>query len=100
MSTEHEHELRCRYERAAHAMQTGVQLELTRDGAAAAAASPKHLRVGINAVMADHGALAALLIRKGLISEEDYLQALVEGMEAEVGRYHKRLGLPNNVSLG
>lgn len=73
-----------RYERAAHAMQTGVAAEMGYDPRAT---EPKHLRVGVNSALVDSGALAGLLIRKGVITEEEYAAALADGMEAERDRY-------------
>lgn len=77
-----------RYHDAAHEMQTGVAMDQqlgSQDG------SPKHLRVGINSAMVDHGALVKLLIAKGVLTEEEYYQAIREGMEAEAVRYKKIL---------
>lgn len=51
----------------------------------------KHLRVGINTAHVDHAALAGLLIKKGIITQEEYMDALVEAMEAEVKRYEAHL---------
>lgn len=73
-----------RYLAAVHAMQTGV----AHDGERSAAnLEPKHLRVGINVALCDHAALVALLITKGVISEEEYLVAITDQMEVEVRRY-------------
>lgn len=77
-----------RWMAAAHAVQTGVAHEHelgSQDG------TPKHLRTGVNCAMADHGSLAKLLISKGLITEEEYIAALADGMEEEVKRYEERL---------
>jgi hypothetical protein len=77
-------------------MQTGVKIDHERgsqDG------SPKHLRVGVNAAMCDHGALVALLVAKGVISRVEYETAAADGMEREAERYRLRLGLAANVEL-
>ena len=79
-------ELTERYEKLAHAMQSGVEFSKDKSDQ-----EPKHLRVGINTSMSDHGALAKLMIDKGLITEEEYLQAIVEGMEREVEMYRQRI---------
>jgi len=79
---------RDRYLKAAHAMQSGVAAEHARgsdDG------SRKHLRVGINAAMVDHGGLVALLIAKGIITEAEYVKAIADKMEKEVADYERRL---------
>jgi hypothetical protein len=89
-------ENRERYEAAAHAMQTGVAYEMSTSPAAAAA-SPKHLRVGVNAAMSDQAGLAELLIRKGLITKEEYCEAVADSMEKERQRYQDRM--PANVTL-
>ena len=72
-----------RYNAAAHAMQSGVAYLM----ASTDAHTPKHLRVGVNTAHADLGSLARLLLSKGVITEEEYLTALAEGMEAEKARY-------------
>lgn len=79
---------RQRYYRALHAMQSGVRADHAnggRDG------SPKHLRTGVNAAVLGIGALAGLLIEKGLFTEAEYIKALADGMEAEKARYEKVL---------
>lgn len=97
MSTETDKQLEDRYHRATHAMQTGVALDHGRgsnDG------EPKHLRVGVNVALVDHGALVGLLIEKGVITRTEYLRAVAEGMEAEVRKYRELLGLDEKVKLG
>jgi|HubBroStandDraft_6_1064221.scaffolds.fasta_scaffold00184_15 hypothetical protein len=97
-----------RYRAAAHAMQSGVKLKMTREGVGdpdegyvpRGECSPKHLRVGINSAMSDHGALARLLIDKGVFTEEEYTEAIADGMEREVQFYRTELNLPDNVHLG
>jgi hypothetical protein len=77
-----------RYESAAHAMQTGVDLEHelgSKDG------SPKHLRVGINRGAVNIAALAKLLIAKGIITLDEYEKSAADEMERECERYTKRL---------
>lgn len=73
-----------RYVRAAHAMQTGVATEM---GWNPKPTEPKHLRVGVNSALVDSGSLAKLLIDKGLITEEEYVAAIADGMEHERDRY-------------
>lgn len=84
--------LKAEWHQLAHAMQTGVGFDQSTgsdDG------SPKHLRVGVNVALSDHGALVKLLIDKGLITEVEYMQAIVEGMRLEVQRYEKRMSEKN-----
>ncbi len=77
------------YEEALHAMQAGVSLEQGQGGSDG---TPKHLRVGLNACMCDHAALVKLLVKQGVIIEKDYMEAITDEMNAEVGRYEERLG--------
>lgn len=88
MNNEKRSELMARREAAAHRMQTGVAFE---HGRGSGDGSPKHLRVGVNTALVDHGALAKILIDKGIITEEEYLEAIVLGMEAEADHYAKRI---------
>lgn len=82
---------RVRYEMFGHAIQSGVALELELLGADEAAATPKHLRVGVNSAMVEHAALIDLLIKKGIISTHEYCAKLNEGMEVEARRYEREL---------
>lgn len=79
-----------RYSRAAHAVQTGVALEKERGSKDT---EPKHLRVGINLTKTDHAALVRLLIAKGILTEEEYYEAICESVEAEQHAYEERLGV-------
>lgn len=83
-----------RYNDAAHAMQTGVALEMARGDDAAgdqdAQRAHKHLRVGINSCMVTDAALANLLMRKRIITLEEYQEEVADQMEAEVQRYQER----------
>lgn len=90
-----------RYEGAAHAMQTGVQWELSHgDGRTFNA---KHTRVGINSAHVSVEALATLLIEKGVFTLEEYTKASADAMEREVARYEEMIngGLqgPGKVTL-
>lgn len=75
---------RIAYEKAAHAMQTGVAFLMERGDNAT---SPKHLRVGVNSAMVEHAALVRLLIGKGVITDEEYTHSLRLEMEAEAAHY-------------
>lgn len=77
-----------RYRAACHAMQSGVAGSHalgSTDG------SPKHLRVGVNVALTDHGSLVKLLFDKGVITQDEYEKAVADGMEAEVKRYEAHL---------
>lgn len=81
-------EKREKYLKLCHAMQTGVAFKMEKDNKDT---TPKHLRVGINAAMSDHAALVSLLVKKGVITEEEYYDALIESMEREVEMYRNKL---------
>ena len=84
-----------RYRKAAHAMQSGVKFLMESEPGLnypeSGECSPKHLRTGVNSALVDSGALAGLLIRKGLISEEEYFEVLAEIMEKDVKSYEEKL---------
>lgn len=82
-----------RYERALHAMQTGVKMLIDNQGTSSGEASPKHLRVGVNAAMIDAGAQVSLLIKKGIFTEEEYFQALAEFSERDQKSYEEKVAL-------
>jgi hypothetical protein len=77
-----------RYERAAHAVQSGVAAEQSRgseDG------TPKHLRVGIVLRRCESAVLARVLIAAGLLTEDGYIAMLADEVEKEVAEYEERL---------
>lgn len=77
-----------RYLAACHALQSGVAAEHargSRDG------EPKHLRVGVNTAKAEASGVARLLIAKGVFTEDEYVAAVADAMEAEVAAYEDRL---------
>ena len=76
------------YEEACRAVRSGVAAMI---GINPNKTSPKHLRVGINIALRDHGSLVGLLIKKGIITEEEYSEALTVGMNKEVEDYEKTL---------
>lgn len=86
-----------RYAQLAHAIQSGIEYdknEFEREH--------KHLRLGINTAHTDHAALVSLLMRKGVITEDEYWDALLESLEREVERYEKALSKAYgaNIKLG
>lgn len=89
-----------RYQALAHAVQTGAAQECALDDEAVAfnmrtassmPHSPKMLRTGVNMALVEGGALAQLLMDKGVITAEEYQGALIASLEAEVARYEARL---------
>lgn len=75
------------YRKYAHAIQTGAGylVEKTDSG------TPKQLRTGVDMSLVSNSALANLLISKGIISETDFWQALVNGVKDEVSRCEAEL---------
>ncbi len=90
-----------RYMAAAHAIQTGVAYTLEYDPSSG---TPKHLRTGLDLRAAEHGALARLLIAKGVFTEDEYLEAIVLAVEEEKRAYEERLkqhyGGKTKITLG
>lgn len=72
-----------RYQKAAHAMQTGVAMMMNYDDSH----TPKHLRTGINSALVTSQATARLMIEKGIITELEYYIAMADAMEEEVAHY-------------
>lgn len=104
-----EEELAVRYQRAAHAMQSGVmtdmqtsQLAERHDRSDPSGTGPKQLRTGVNSALVDSSALGKLLVEKGVIGREEYMRAMAEGMEAEQKRYEELLSerMKRKVTLG
>ena len=59
------------YEQAAHGVQAAIAFDI---GRGSTASTPKHLRVGVDMSKADMLGLAMLLISKGVITEEEYIE--------------------------
>ncbi len=88
-----------RYLKAAHAVQSGVAMEMNRNPGQS---SPKHLRTGLDTTKAEHSGLVKLLIDKGVITEPEYYKAMADAMETEKARYEAHLTemLGTKVTLG
>lgn len=82
-------ELKVEYNDLCHAMQSGVKAKM--DHIDPSDTTPKHLRTGVNSALVDSSALARLLMKKNIISEQEYYEAMVEGMREEVRRYELEL---------
>jgi hypothetical protein len=80
-----------RYMAAAHAVQSAIAVYLNRkwgvDDDTPIGNLLKHLRVGIDSAKAEQGALARLLVAKGVITEDEYVAAMADAMEAEKQSY-------------
>lgn len=82
------------HQEAQHAMQTGVKMELEALQSARAdwhEKDHKDLRVGSNTALCDQAGLVRLLVAKGLITIDEYENAITQEMAREVERYEKRL---------
>lgn len=82
-----------RYAHAAHGMQSGVatDMETDPDARSQGASTAKHLRVGVNSALVNNQAIAELLIAKGIITLDEYTEAVTKAMEAEKARYERLL---------
>ena len=78
------------YIEAAHAMQSGVA---TMMGLDPSETNPKQLRVGVNVALRDHASLVELLIKKGIITKEEHLEAITAGMNKEAEDYENKLSV-------
>ena len=81
---------RQRYLDAAHAVQSGLAM---MEHSNPRLFEPKHLRVGIDTSKVEQGGLAALLIRKGVFTEAEYIAAMADAMEDEQRRSEQELGV-------
>jgi hypothetical protein len=81
-------ELQDRYMFLMHAVQSGVAMTMNYD---THPTEPKHLRTGINSALVNQAAVVRLLVAKGIITEEEYYEALVKEAEAEVRSYEQAL---------
>jgi len=77
-------DLKCRYEIACHAMQTGVAYKMA---VSPNETNPKHLRVGINSAMVETSVLFKIMLKRGLITEIEFYEILCETMEEEAKGY-------------
>ncbi|OQC18806.1 MAG: hypothetical protein BWX69_03214 [Planctomycetes bacterium ADurb.Bin069] len=78
-----------RYERAAHRVQSGIAALIGMGRAKMV--EPKHLRVGIDLQKADTAGLVGLLIAKGVLTRQEYLDAVAASAEAEAEAYEAHL---------
>jgi hypothetical protein len=89
-------EFQAEHARLQHAVQSGIAIELERGSQCA---TPKHLRVGLCTALADHGSLCRLLVSKGLITEQELHEALIEGMTDEVKLAEARLSAEFGITI-
>lgn len=79
------------YVEAAHAVQTGIAFLIQKKGEKEAGADPKHLRTGLDLRASDHAGLVRLLIGKGIITEAEYEEAMVQSANREADDYEKKV---------
>lgn len=84
-----------RYMAAARGIQSAIAYLMTLaqqrgDASIDPGTSHKHLRVGVNMTMVDNGAIARLLIDKGIIEEADYMEYVAQMAEKELADLTKR----------
>jgi hypothetical protein len=76
-----------------HAVQSGVKFDHETGGDGGDA---KHLRTGVNIALSETAALGKLMVDKGLITADEYADAIIATLEREVASYEamlsKRLG--------
>jgi hypothetical protein len=77
-----------RYIAAAHRIQTAIAVLMSRDPDYNAT-EPKHLRTGLDLSKSDMGALACLLIAKGVFSEAEYIEAITAAAEDEAASFER-----------
>lgn len=75
-----------KYMSLAHAVQSGIASCIAVGWTGT---QPKHLRVGIDTQKSDSGALVKLLLDKGIITEEEYGNAILQGLEREIESYQR-----------
>lgn len=81
-------ELHARYLAALHAVQSGVEYRRRYDRSFV---SEKHMRTGIDSAHVSQAALIRVLIAKGVLTQEEYMEALVRETEDEKARYEAEL---------
>lgn len=75
------------YREAVHALERGIKIEVEQLDSKET--SVKQLRLELVIERVKHDALVGLLIRKNLITEEEYRQMMVAEMNREVRRYER-----------
>ncbi len=67
-------------------MQSGVAAMMPIDPKST---EPKHLRVGVNSALVDTGAIAKLLLAKGVFTREELWKQLADSAEEEADKHEK-----------
>lgn len=79
------------YTGAMHGVQSGVAMEMELEPSTVATVATKHLRVGVNSAMVNDAALVRLLVKKGLITHEEYAEEVRLEANRELDRYEDLL---------
>lgn len=84
------------YTEAMHGMQSGVQLDMQAELGGLVVSDNliralKHLRVGINSALVNDAALIRLLVKRGIVTEAEYLEEVRLEANRELDRYEDRL---------
>lgn len=77
-----------RYEQAMHGVQSAIAFEIGRGDSTIP--DPKHLRTGIDSAHISQGALAELLIEKGVFTREEYVAKCAHFAELELLGYEAK----------
>lgn len=98
-------DLKLSYEAAMHGIQSAIRFEMSRRGIPddvmdEMAHMLKHLRVGVDMRASDAGALAGLLIQKGVFTLEEYLEWIRLGANEELASYQDRIRKQYGVPAG
>lgn len=91
MNNDNEMGLTEEYLSLAHALQSGVAMDISGVGEDNSAASPKHLRVGVNMALVEIAALWQLMMDKGILTEEELRRSSINQLRIEVERYERLL---------
>lgn len=75
------------YEEAMHGVQSAIAHAINLGEKLA---TPKHLRVGVDSCMVTDDAVARLLIKKGLITEEEYIEEVRIAANRELDKWEIR----------
>ncbi len=75
-----------RYNEAGHKVQTAVAFLMGNDPHFSLT-QPKHMRVGIDMQKSDLGAIATLLIEKGVFTEVEYYEKMADFAEREAAAF-------------
>ena len=87
-------ELSARYTTALHKIQAGVAALMgyaETHGERYPEAEPKHLRVGVNSALLNVSAVGELLVEKGIVTEDELAEKIVEYVEREAEVYRERV---------